>query len=837
MASPFRYFRKHTKVFMATAAVLAIFLFVFASGVGGGSSSDDRRPPTATVATWNGGSINEGQLISLVYQRRITDEFLQRLFAQGGGMTGYDLPSSVPNLLLGAQRQRDDVVEAAVVETEVFASLAEDAGMTVSDDMINHYLAEFGLNRVNGEDIAGILASLGNESARAYEAIVFNTLRKLLLSHFYRRSYTDASAVVLPEQRWDDWRRVNEQIALEAAALPVEEFLDQTPAPTNSQLRALYNDYRDTVPDLVANVGGRVLPVPTPGFAEPQRVKLQYLTGSVPEKTQQLLDSVTEREIADYYERNKRLEFIKTDFTLDDEESDSKTDTGEEGAAETAPEGDLPTDGGAAAVEETPAATGDSGDPDNEIDSAEATTETPVDATTEPQESAEETLTEPMAEEAAPSASGEDHSSSRPRRSPFRLVALQANPTDTEGTANQADQSSAASMAEAADAAPTEPAGGEPADSATAEAESGEDSDTVDSAAADEEDATPADESAGSDADGVEPPPIQYEPLEKVQDEIREILARDKAVDELQRIMGEATAKLQAEYNRYGVKVAQARELKKPIPPAPEKLRGLDWLAKEYGLTAQQTALLTDREVLDLPVGKAVDDQTGRMNVAQALFLALDLYEPFLAKDITGDRYLVAKIEDQPKRVPTFDEARDKVAAAWKRIEAAKLAEKKAKELADELETSTQPFAEFFADKGYDVIPQTELFSWRSYLGGMPGQGYPAGLGDIPELKNIGEEFMQVAFGLKENEAAGLLNYDHTVAYVIRLHTRQYTEEQLKKLFLDEEEQWLGRFDMGAEHQMAFNQLVMQRVLEDEAGFKFDEEWEERREAQLEERR
>src|SRR5262245_55082235 len=97
MASPFRYFRKHTKAFMAVAAVICMFLFVFASGTGRGRGGGPSSDAGATVATWNGGSLNQRELASLVRQRIIVNQFLERLFVQGGGRNfAYDLPAGIP---------------------------------------------------------------------------------------------------------------------------------------------------------------------------------------------------------------------------------------------------------------------------------------------------------------------------------------------------------------------------------------------------------------------------------------------------------------------------------------------------------------------------------------------------------------------------------------------------------------------------------------------------------------------------------------------------------------------------------------------------------------------
>jgi hypothetical protein len=138
------------------------------------------------------------------------------------------------------------------------------------------------------------------------------------------------SNVVLPAEKWDDWRAVNERISLQAASLPVEGFLDQVPSPTEEQLRKLYDEFKDVEPNMIYDVGGRELPSPNPGFAEPRRVKLQYLVGTVADRTKKLLDTVTQEEIADYYERNKRKEFVKSG--LGDDAASFDNDAPESGA-------------------------------------------------------------------------------------------------------------------------------------------------------------------------------------------------------------------------------------------------------------------------------------------------------------------------------------------------------------------------------------------------------------------------------------------------------------------------------------------------------------------------
>lgn len=799
MASPFRHFRKHSKAFMAAAAVMCMFLFVFASGTGGGPSRDGAREAGAKVASWKGGSINQQELASYVNNRLLTNELLQRLFVQGGGQDpAYDLPPGLTELML--QSRQREYVEMDAIAIEVISQLATQAGMTVSDDMINTVLELFAQKNVSADEMQGIFASLGGGDERTNETVVFNTLRKVLLSYFYRQAYQDAGRVVLPQERWQDWRRVNERISLQAAVLPVESFEKDLPAePTEVQLQSLYNEFKDVEPHVWVTEDGRDMPSSTPGFSEPRRVRLQFLLANVADRTEKHLDKVTGAEIADYYERNKRSEFVKMDFGAEEEAPDEEPAA--EGAADEAPAGETP-------AAEAPAE--DEAKPASEAEAASAPESQPATPATEAPpaaESAPATETAPAADE-APKPEGKEGASLPPRANSFRLAAYQ--PTPDAESVPVADVNAAESATET------------PADEGKTEAAPEADGGTP----ASDSDEGPADDKPAEDkpADDKAEDIVEYERLEKVSDDIRRTLARDKAVAELEEIMSEAAAELQAEYNAYGSRLIAAKEAKRPAPAASEKLTDLKWLADKYGLSYDKTALLTARELFDTAVGKAADVARGATSVTGAAFTTLAPYEPFLAKELEGDWYLAIKTEDVAPHVPEFTKVRDKVIAEWKRREAANLAEKRAKELAEEAKKSGQSFEEFFKSKGYEVIPQTELFSWRT-TPVDPMSGYPPVLSEVPKLKYVGPEFMQTAFGLGDGDVAGVLNFDHSNAYVIKLHSRQYPENELKELFLEEDRFWPGQIGTRRQRQQAFAAAVDKEILKDRAALEFDEEW------------
>ena len=670
MASPFRLFRKHQKAFLVVAGVLAMFIFVFADLFTSIISRPTGPSGNAVVTSWKGGSLTVQEL-NMLYQRRyFIHEFLSNLYHLGKYRVesegGTPIPPSVPTFFLN-QNATSEAVMARCVEERIFADQAKQIGMAVSNDMINHFLRETGFKKIGDQDIRIILQRMRRFDMRTSEELLFTGLRELLLGKLYATSINGSIMSVPPEQRWKDWLMLNDRIALEAAVLPIEKFVSEVAQPDNGQLIDFYEQHKNQVGGNIVRMGGIELPSPNPGFREPRRVKLNYLLGDVTVWTQEMLSSVTDEEIADYYERNKRTQFVK-----------------------------LASDTVAAVTEEA---------------------------------------TNEQAEGEEASVEGEDA---------------------TEDSAE-----------------------GETASEAPVDAN---DNEVSDLAAEGESD---ADGQSDESAEGNDDEDVEYEPLEEVSDEIRRLLANDKAVLELKGLMESAFGDLTTVYNRYGVKVSEARSKELDPPPAPPRLANLSPMAKEKKLISEETVLLSVRDMSETMVGKAVDAQTGQRLVTQAAFTDLRLYEPLLAQDLDGYWYLVVKVDDQPSRIPELEEVRDQVVTAWKRRQAARLALVKGNVFAQEALKSGRSLETFFFDTGYEVTI-TDLFSWFTFGNTPVEMQQGPRLGDAPPLSAVGNGFMQKVFDLKSEDVIALLNFDGSNAYVLKLASRERTEQELRSAFLAE---------------------------------------------------
>ena len=105
--------------------------------------------------------------------------------------------------------------------------------------------------------------------------IVLDALREEMLARNYLASYIFAFDTNLPEERWRDWLNVNDRVVVEAAAIPAESLLVDVPEPTEAELTAFFDEYKDAEPRPDFQWGIE-LPSPTPAFAVPQKVAVQY---------------------------------------------------------------------------------------------------------------------------------------------------------------------------------------------------------------------------------------------------------------------------------------------------------------------------------------------------------------------------------------------------------------------------------------------------------------------------------------------------------------------------------------------------------------------------------
>jgi len=462
-----------------------------------------------------------------------------------------------------------------------------------------------------------------------------------------------------------------------------------------------------------------------PGFREPHRAKYEYLVAKTEAFEAAAAKDVTDAQIAEYYEKNKTSLFRAKPAAAAGAGDAGKDPATEKPAAEK-PAAEKP-------ATEKPA---------GEAQDAAADGGKPV---------------APQAQEPAPQPTPDKGSDVR--RSRFSPVAFR-QPAAAEATP-------AAGAANPAGAPVAEKDGKQESSAAEKKAEGPE---------TEKKAAPPADEAAN------------FEPLDKVKDDIRKRLARQEADKRIDAIFSAIATDMTRYAEDFALWQAGGKDAGTAAPAPPN----FDKIAATQGLEAGRSELVTaDQAVAAGPLGgsfELVPDATSRFGIRQQRWIDMifgqgaPTLRPVTSRDVEGNRSISWKTEDQPEFTPTFQSARADVERAWRIVEARSLARKKAEEIVRQVGEG-QSLAAAVATapglKAEKVGPFTWLTQGTVPLGTPPSLSQPEGI-SMP-----GEEFMQAVFGLEPGKATVAFNEPRTVCYVIRLDGLEPPLEKLRERFME----------------------------------------------------
>ncbi len=746
------FFRKHTPVMMVFLCGLLMIAFVVADPLMQMGQSFARGPSNAgeVAVSWEGGQLTKGELDSLVYRRQILAGFQQRLMQEGYRAALEEGVVDPQPLVRPLELPTDeDRIREDVVFTKLYADAAAKAGIVVGDETIRDFLRDVGFRKIAPSEMRKIMASLQAGGRSLTIDFVFDLIRDALLARNYINSHAYAFQTATPQQSWSDWLRVKDTVVVEAAAIRAESFLSEVPEPTDEQLNEYFDLYKDEVYSPVL-INGVELPSPTPGFAKPRRVVLHYVKAELSTITDELLDTITEEEIAEYYEQNKEQYIRAADLLGDDLLGGD--DLGEDLGEELSPEGSDASD------EQEPS--------DSESESSE------------PASSDEE------ADQVDQDAPAESDTGAVPTKSIFRLAAFQQDPESDPETDSESPVESGGEAAEEPDDTldPIEQMFG-PGAGEGLEAEETDDTDGG---------------SAGEAPSAADAPEVEYEPLEDVQDDIRRQLAEQKAVEKQKARMADLVAPLRLTYDKYLVAQIDAPEPKDgdegPGVSAPADLTDLKPMAEKQGLEFAETADLTLLELRESSIGRTFSITKGNARVRGSSLLwrlifvpdQVEQYEPLVTYDRDGNGYLVVKVEDTPRQEPQLDDMRDEVVQSWKLNEASELALKRAEEIAEQAGPQGLSLKDFLAGESDTVVEETDPFAWFTQLQYSPdSRRIPLRMSSPEPLESIGPDFLNAVFALEPGKLGAALNHDRSVAYAIRISQRSNTRPELRQQFLE----------------------------------------------------
>ncbi len=823
MASPFSVFRKNQKVMMAGITILAMAAFVLVNPFGGGRGSGNQQgSPSLPIATWNFGKIYLGDVESRLQSRHMVNAFLIQVFAEakkkGGAIEG-QRPPQFPE------------TRQAALDAIVLHKKAEQLGLTVSDATVNQFINGVGDDKLSGQELDAAARGLGTVGLRPSTEQIVNALRfELETNKLLELLESDLLSGMTPEQRYDYYGRLHRKAVIQVLPVEVKDFVNKVPNPADSDLRALFEKYKEYINSPES---------PEPGFKVPPKAKFQYFAAKLDDFANAEKPKVTDEEIKKYYDENKE-QFRKPDES--ESNSTTKPRSLEKPSASPAaskPDQKTPEKPPAAqakgATEKSGSGTpaGDKNGSDKPVlsqpmpEKGSADKKAPESGNTAAAPmppAAAKPLTAPATDK--PADAKPDKPAPAPGKSSQFVPAARRLLAGALVAIAEAD---APATQKSADAKSTEKAPGDDAKSAKSSDAKPTDNQGVDTKPADNKssdqksaDAKPASAQAGDktpdkspekppaagtespkagSASGVpdlglkpsEPlkkiPIVEYKTLESAKDEIRTSIARERAakqIEEALKSLRSAVQDYQANYSKW-VALQQGAEPQPPDFAALAKAKGLEFKQTDW-LSAQQTYDTTD-------FGKSivfVDNPDGRRSIAsvvsQAFNPTVQKFKPNQSESFDPTtNYLWWRVDYKEAYVPKFEDAKGDVLNAWKTIKARDLALAQAQQYADQVKKQQAELQEVFKFRA-ELHPSKDIgpFTWLSVPSTAlnPEMQSPPQLTKVPGVEKVGDEFMRTVFTMDVGSTGKAMNAPQTIVYVIQLKSLAPGEDQFRREFL-----------------------------------------------------
>ena len=825
--SPFAFFRKYQRVGMVALTVLAMFSFVFMDAFTNRGGGGNARAGQVAVKI-AGGNLTDAALSDLRAKRGAINEFIQRIIVTAHTADEKDKPSDqalnglVQNNMFGiewypgyGELNSDQVV----IWGHIMRLEANRLGLVVTDPMVTSYITRMTNNKLTPEQFREALASINVREKELYDMF-----REELLA---RNAWSITRPLIdqTPEQYWDYYRRMNVRQNLEVAALPVSEFAKEVKDPGDSVLIPFFEAHKLRFP-------GQGLDSWVPGFRQPDKVRVQYLSASY-DDVEKTIPPVSDKDIVEFYEKNK-------DTLYRELEKPEAAGTGD--AAPLNPE----------LAPESPAAPAL---PESDKPKADAPAKDAADKPAEAKPAEDKPAVEkPAAEEKPAEEKKAEPEAPKAEEKPVEEKKAEKSCEDQPAPAKEAAAEEKPATEKAAEEKPaeTKPEEAKPAEAKPAESKPAEEKPAAEKAAEEKPAAgdKPATDKPAADAPVLEKPPVKYQPLTpELKENIGEELLRQRTQEALKKRCVDAIQELEDRKLRYNMPVAVAgnkayvdfdedgeldadepwvESKEKLDPEAIEKIdakittelklkvisiagNDLKALGKKLGLKFSETGLLSGQEIEDTPgLGKVIDEgdnpfqPSGAGRILNVLFGKEQLYNAEMGKDSeTQDAYVYWKAEQVKSHVPKFtDEGiKDAVLAAWKLQEAYPIAVKRAEELA-KLAASQPKLEVALKDQtvtsGKDALPvlvhETADFSWMTPGTPTPNSMFAApapSLSTVAFVEDAGERFMQVACEeLAVGQSGVAPNRDHSIVYVVRVIHREpkpgEETDRLRETFMKE---------------------------------------------------
>ncbi len=270
---PFEVFRRHQRKLLATFAILAMFGFVVSDSLPRLLSSNTAARDHVVVTLY-GKRIYRSTLNEMHERRNIANVFMTDINPFSGQHQ------------FGGVKDRD-LVDALILEHE-----ADNLGLPTGPDAGREFLKSISGNRMTSDIFDSLLARMNNRvSGDQLLTLIGDQVR------LQKVRLLPGNPLVTPYDVFQTYRDQNEKVSAKVVEIPVEKFLAKVPEPSAAEIEALFEKYKNVLPDPARE---------TPGFKVPRKIQVEILSidGNALERA--IMDKLTEQELRTAYENRKK---------------------------------------------------------------------------------------------------------------------------------------------------------------------------------------------------------------------------------------------------------------------------------------------------------------------------------------------------------------------------------------------------------------------------------------------------------------------------------------------------------------------------------------------------
>ena len=761
MSSPFAIFRKNQKLWMAGAVFIALVSFVIAPAMqsfSGSGARNSRNGPNPVVATWNGGSVRQAERDQEWEQVYYANSFLRKLamdvIQKGGTPNVPGVSQDLSSVGITDDKDSNDPSNDLIVQRKFLISEANRMGIHFDDESVKVFLKRFVDGKIDGDGIKKTLsvATNGKMNLFDFNRLMREELAKNTVIHLARTGlmFEDRSdsrfsgrPLTTPSKNWQDFLKFNREAKIQAFPVFVNDFESQVKGkPTEKEVQEIYKEGKQVT-------RSRRTIATQPAFMRPWTANFEYLSIESEKIIVEQMALVPEETLLAEYERRVKEKQFRVPV-----------------AQEAVGTPVVPTDG-APAVPATP----DASAPTTTTTETPATstpatstpaTSTPVPSDTKP--NVEPGIPEPVVPEGKPALpvieNPKDNASIPRKNSNIKLVSFQedkpaqTNPVKTETlpTLPEAQKE----PAPASDAAQkTEPSSVlELSDKPTETAP-----------------APPVFPQTGVQGQGPDAVADSTPMRTKTFAEVRDQIAREQAMGIANKIIEDRIGDIMGEMSIYqseerGYRDALAQKVKGITEPSPIDLVKL---GKQYGFEHGTTGAVDQESIQGTPIGASFVFGGDRPFSFVALVEDTSpLYTPFISRGFTGGdkRYVSWKTEETRPMTPAVDSVRTQIEDVWRKQQAFKLAETRAREIASKVGSSVLKDSLNTPEEKALVLEPANFTWFNPMFARMESR---LQLSNIELLQPVDDAFMETVFASKVNESVVASDSNKTICYVVQV--------------------------------------------------------------------